>query len=271
MVYKSLLKILFLWTVVNTSLCCKSDTVSNTDMTYSVVLIVGQSNTHSGIGLNTELDTAEEGIVQLGRFGTDDMQIISAVEPLQHHTKDDNKIGFGLTYAKLLKEHLNSSRQILLVPCGFGGTGFRDSHWNQGDYLYSDAVNRVRSIINSNPGSELTSILWHQGESDIGSPSYEADLDNFIINLRSDLNVPNVPFILGGMVPYWVDQAIERVQQQTLIMNVVNRHPFVGYANPELPFRIQKEDNLVDEIHYDAAGQRELGRRYFSEYLLLTD
>lgn len=238
---------------------------------YSIVLIVGQSNTHSGIGLNNEIDTTEDGISQLGRFDEDDMQIVSASEPLHHHTKDDNKIGFGLTFAKLLKEFSDKPSRILIIPCGYGGTGFRDNHWNQGDYLYVDAVNRVTTVIKNNPGSELTSILWHQGESDVGSPYYEANLDDFIINIRNDLNAEKVPFIVGGMVPFWVDQNIERIQQQQIIMNVVNRHNYIGYADPELPFRIEKQDNFIDIIHYDAEGQRELGKRYFNEYILFSD
>ena len=88
-------------------------------------MVVGQSNTHAGIGLNPELDGSVDGISQLGRFGNDDMQIIRAEEPLQHHTKDDNKIGFGLTFAKLLKEYLDYPNQIIIIPCGFGGTGFQ--------------------------------------------------------------------------------------------------------------------------------------------------
>lgn len=253
--------------------CSKNKILVNetAQVQYSIILIVGQSNTHSGIGLDSKLDTTEDGISQLGRFGTDNMQIISASEPLHHHTKDDNKIGFGLTFAKLLKEFSDHHSRILIIPCGYGGTGFRDDHWNEGDYLYVDAVNRVKTVIENNPESVLTSILWHQGESDVGSPSYETDLDNFIINIRNDLNAANVPFIVGGMVPFWVDQTVERIQQQHLIMTVANRHNYIGYANPELPFRIEKQDNFFDVIHYDAEGQRELGKRYFDEYILLAD
>ena len=268
--FRMFLRILFLFTLMTLS-GCKDGSILNNEAQYSIVLIVGQSNTHAGIGMNRELDGSVDGISQLGRFGNDDMQIIRAEEPLQHHTKDDNKIGFGLTFAKLLKEYLDYPNQIILIPCGFGGTGFQGNHWNKGDYLYSDAVKRVRTVIDNIPGSELTSILWHQGESDVGSPSYETDLDNFILNLRTDLDAIETPFIVGGMVPFWVDQTTERIEQQQIIMNVVNRHENIGYANPELPFRIEKPDNLVDVIHYDAAGQRELGKRYFNEYYSLVD
>ena len=128
------------------------------------------------------------------------MQIISASEPLQHHTKDDNKIGFGLTYAKLLKEFSDLPSRILIIPCGYGGTGFRDNHWNQGDYLYNDAVTRVVADKENNPESVFFKSS-QDAQSDVGSPSYETDLDNFIINIRNDLNATNVPFIVAGRFP----------------------------------------------------------------------
>ena len=49
-----------------------------------IILVIGQSNTHAGIGFDVELDKPVKGIKQLGRFGTDNMKIIEAVEPIQH-------------------------------------------------------------------------------------------------------------------------------------------------------------------------------------------
>ncbi|MEL0239133.1 MAG: sialate O-acetylesterase [Gammaproteobacteria bacterium] len=257
-------KLLFLIPLIMFS-CSKE----KNEPTNYVVLIVGQSNTHAGIGYDSELDKTVDGIKQLGRFGNDNMKIIDATEPLHNHTASENKIGFGLTFSKLLKNYLKTEKNIILVPCGFGGTGFSQNNWNKGDELYSDAVARVKYVMENNPGSELTAMLWHQGESDVGSMSYENDLDNFINDIRNDLNAFDIPFILGGMVPFWVDKYDLRIKQQEIISNTVNRLNLIGYANPELPFRIEKQDNLFDEIHFDAVGQRELGKRYFSEYIRL--
>ena len=257
-------KLLFLFALIMFS-CSKE----KNEPTNYVVLIVGQSNTHAGIGYDSELDKTVDGIKQLGRFGNDNMKIIDATEPLHNHTASKNKIGFGLTFSKLLKNYLKTEKNIILVPCGFGGTGFAQNNWNKGDELYTDAIARVKHVIENNQGSELTAILWHQGESDVGSLSYENDLDNFINDIRNDLNAFEIPFILGGMVPFWVDKYDLRIKQQEIISNTVNRLNLIGYANPELPFRIEKQDNLFDEIHFDAVGQRELGKRYFSEYIRL--
>ena len=261
--------LLLLFTLI--TLSCSPNKVSSekNEPTNYIVLIVGQSNTHYGIGYDFELDKSVENIKQLGRFGNDNMKIIDAKEPLHHHTSGENKIGFGLTFSKLLKNYLNTKKNIILVPCGFGGTGFAKNNWNKGDELYSDAVIRVKHIVENYQDSELTAILWHQGESDVGSMSYENDLDNFINDIRNDLNAFDVPFILGGMVPFWVDKNEERIKQQEIISNTVKRHNLIGYADPELPFRIEKEDNFFDQIHFDAVGQRELGKRYFNEYLRL--
>ena len=60
--------------------------------TNYIILIVGQSNTHYGIGYDFELDKSVENIKQLGRFGNDNMKIIDAKEPLHHHTIEFSNI-----------------------------------------------------------------------------------------------------------------------------------------------------------------------------------
>ena len=238
---------------------------------YNVILIAGQSNTHYGTGFEPNLDCSIDGIKQLGRFGDDNMKVVDAVEPLQYNSREVNRIGFGLTYAKLLQEYLNDNKKIIIIPCAYWGTGFQDNHWNKGNGLYEDAVNRVKYVMSHNPESKLVSILWHQGEEDIGFSNYQNDLDDFIVNIRTDLQADSIPFIVGGMVPFWVNKSYIRKKHQLIISNSVNRHRCVGYADPELPFVIEKDNNIVDEIHYNSKGQRELGRRYFEEFKKLIE
>jgi len=235
---------------------------------YNIILIAGQSNTHSGAGLDSKIDTAFTGVTQLGRFNGQDMKVVKAIEPLDHHTSKANKIGFGLTFANLFKENfLTRGDTLIIVPCGYGGTGFSDDRWNKGNDLYNDAVKRVKYIQNKYKGSKLQAILWHQGERDINYNLYEASLTTFIENIRADLQSPDVPFILGGMVPYWVNQKQARVRQNAIIASMPYKLCNIGYADPTQPFTIEKEYNTTNAIHFNAAGQRELGKRYFSEYV----
>lgn len=255
---------------------CERTTVDRCDpgQVYApkIILIAGQSNTHFGLGQDDQLDAEAPNIYQLGR-STFDNCVIVAAEPLHHHSGSPDRIGFGLTFAKLLSAHHGHNTDIILVPCGFGGTGFADNRWNKGNDLYIDAVVRTNSLRSKYPEGEVVAILWHQGETDVflENQNYQQDLDSFIVDLRADISADSVPFILGGMVPYWVAQDLPRQNFQQLIKQTPQRIGMTGYADPEVPTMITKPDDTFDEIHFDAAGQRELGQRYFQQYLELTE
>lgn len=233
---------------------------------YDIIIIAGQSNTHGGTRLDIFKDKPEKNIFQLGRFSLYNYTIIKAQEPLHHHTASHHRIGFGLTFAKLYKklEQPNKS-PILIIPCGFGGTSLKNGWVINGD-LYQDMIDRYLFIVDKYPNSKLKALLWHQGEADIGNSNYSTLLDNFIKQTRIDLK-EDIPFIVGGMLPSWVKQNKERLIIQNIIKETPNRVHNTGYANPESPFIITKKRDLNDKIHYDAKGQRELGRRYFQAYL----
>lgn len=236
---------------------------------FLVFVIAGQSNTNSGKGFDSKLDQPDSNILQLGRNFPYDYLIIPAKEPLQHHTSNKSQIGFGLTFAKLYNDSLNPEKKpILIIPCGYGGTSLQND-WTFDGKLYTDMIERVEQTLQKFPNSTIKGLLWHQGESDTGNSNYSTLLDDFILQTRKDLGI-NMPFIVGGMVPYWVNQDPNRITQQNIIKNTPNRIDNVGYADPEEPFIITKNDDLIDEIHYDAPGQRELAKRYFTAYLNLT-
>lgn len=239
---------------------------------FDIILIIGQSNTHYGIGLDSALDYSDARIKQLGRFDDRDLQIVDAVEPLDHQTRIDGRIGFGITFSKFYADTLiDNISKILIIPCGYAGTGFNDHHWNKGDDLYTDAIERVEHVFKTYPGSDLKVILWHQGEDDLNDPDYQTKLDAMILNIRNDLNLPDVPFILGGMVPYFAGINEVTMHQQNIIKETTQRIVQTGYADPSIPFIISKANNEYDYLHFDAAGQREMGKRYFKEYVRLLN
>lgn len=247
---------------------CNFETYDNTP--YEIIIVAGQSNTHAGLTLDRKIDIADKNTFQLGRFSIYDYLIIPANEPLHHHTIQDDKNGFALTFSKLLNDYEKNGNPKLIIPCGSGGTSI-PRKWNKEGFLYNDLIDRTKFVIKKFPKSEIKLILWHQGEADVGNPNYTNLLDTFIQNIRSDLNTKDLPFIVGGMVPFWVSQKSFRIEQQTIIKNTPLRIENTAYADPEIPFIIEKEDNTFDEIHYSAEGQRELGRRYFNAYLDLVN
>lgn len=235
---------------------------------FDIFIVAGQSNTNSGVGLDFKLDQPDSNTFQLGRNIPYDYLIIPAKEPLQHHTSNKGQIGFALSFTKHYNQNLNPQRRnILIIPCGYGGTSLKDE-WTFDEYLYNDMIERATKTLKKFSNSTIKAILWHQGESDTGDKNYAELLDNFIKQTRTDLN-QNVPFIVGGMVPYWVNSSQQNINQQNIIKDTPNRVENVEYADPEIPFVIKKVDDSVDAIHYDAPGQRELGKRYFTAYQTL--
>ncbi len=247
---------------------CNFESYNDETISYDIIIVAGQSNTHSGYPIDIESDISNGDVFQLGRFSTSNYTIIPANEPLHHHTINSVKIGFALPFAKLYNKDNNDSNPLLIIPCGWSGTSIRKD-WYIDGYLYNDLITRARFILEKFPKSKIKLILWHQGESDVGSQNYDELIDNFIKNIRKDLHKENLPFIVGGMVPYWVKQNNDRIHLQDIIKKTPYRVENTAYADPETPFVIEKDDNSFDEIHYSAEGQRELGKRYFNAYLNL--
>lgn len=234
---------------------------------YDVIIVMGQSNTLAGSGYDSILDKGHPRIFQLGRR-EHELDVIEAKEPLDHHEYLPGFIGFAMTFGKwYASTFLASDRNILIIPCGQGGSGFDDHRWNRGDDLYVDAVMRTNYVLERFPGSNLKTVLWHQGEDDVDSPYFQEKLDSMIVNFRRDVpNAKDIPFILGGMVPYWSDQSDVRRLHECILKTTPDRISLTAYADPRIPCRIVKTDDAKDEIHYNAEGARLLGYRYFDAY-----
>ena len=235
---------------------------------FDIFVVMGQSNTLVGPGYDSILDHGHPRIFQFGRYQENDLKVISSRDPLENHDIIENNVGFAMTFSKwYVYELLSSDRNLMIIPCGKGGSGFADGGWNRGNDLYADAVMRINHVLNSYPDSEIKAILWHQGEDDVDNSSYQSALDSMIVNLRKDCKTDYViPFVLGGMVPFWVDQSENRRILECIIKDTPNRISQCSFADPRDPCRISKEHDEVDDIHYDAMGQRILGVRYFRAY-----
>lgn len=249
----------------------KSKEDAGQQIEFDIFLVIGQSNVFNGYKVDYTLDKTDSRIKQLGRYGTKNYQIIEAKDPLDHFTKVDDRNGFVLTFSLLYLQHYwEGNRKVLLIPAAENGSSFRYKRWNKGDTLYNDVVARTRYVLDKFPGSKVKGFLWHQGESDVyWGRDYAGLLDRMISNMRYDIAGSagdSIPFIVGGFVPYWVDKYPAAKITDSVISETAGRLPFIGYASARVPFIIQKPVNYIDEIHFDAAGQRELGKRYFEAY-----
>lgn len=241
------------------------------DEPYLVVAVLGQSNAHgAGVGLDRDgLDAPHPRVHQWAASGRSKNTVVAGSSPLFHEVPS-KAVGFGPTFAGLLADA--TGRPVLLVPYARGDSGFARIHgisWDPSDTgarvnLFRDAMTRIRSGLNIVPGNELAAVLWHQGESDVPlltGPAYAEKLDLLIDSVRAEFG--DVPFVLGQMVP----EEIEGGHPNYPVIDAVHadtprRRGSVAYV----PGPRSLYNSATEKIHYNAAGQRELGRRMWDAF-----
>ena len=244
---------------------------------YQVVPILGQSNAFGmGVGLDPHgLDEPHPNVHQWAMCGRSKGTAVLAADPLLHEIPSKG-VGFGVSFGRLLADATN--RHVLLVPAARGDTSFTPKNgytWDLADRktrrnLYREATKAIDDALRRFPGSEVAAILWHQGETDVPltpGPRYLSKLDATIDDLRQRYG-EDVPFVIGQMVPDEMRQGhpdypiIDAVHADT-----PNRRPRVLF--------VEGPDGCINggmvkgrlDTHYNAEGQRELGRRMWQAYL----
>ncbi len=269
---------------------------------YDVILVIGQSNTHQGEGLSQSLDAENPRIHQVcnprhpdsrcirptGNPSVGAYKIGRSIEPLAHHTLNDNKVGFALSFAKKYITTIPNHRKVLIIPAGFGGSGFLNTQaqysWDRhdpdgtgegnapiplhiADGLYDYAVSRTEAAIHARE-NRLVAVLWNQGENDTNNEYYLTDLKRMINNMRHDLEAYEVPFITGGLSPAQTKPITENLNKFiTACLNYTAFAPSRAENMGTTSYANALTANNGDLIHINAAGQREFGTRYFNAYL----
>ena len=184
-----------------------ADSISS--LPYDVILLVGQSNMQ---GRGAQMLDRDEwpGIDQFPAANKPDAgRIVPAVDPLQHTGTiiESTPASLAIPFAREYRL-ANPGRRVLLVPAAAGSTAFSSTngmHWDwtvtSGQPLAPRAVQHCKdALAAAGPSARFAGILWHQGEGDLSiSSQYAAKLDGLINYLRSELNAPDVPVVVGQM------------------------------------------------------------------------
>ena len=225
-----------------------------------IFLLIGQSNM-VGRGIAEPQD--RQPIPRVFAMNKD-LQWQPAADPL-HWDNVNAGVGMGCSFARWLARE-NPTAQIGLVPAAVGGTSLLQ--WSPGDALYTEALRRLRAAL---PSGKLRGILWHQGEADskdmATASNYLPRLGLFIGNLRDDVGVPDVPFVVGEIGEFLYARkaggyplALAINEQLALTPVSIYRMAFASSAGL---------GHIGDELHFNAESQREFGRRYALAFLSL--
>jgi hypothetical protein len=231
---------------------------------FEIILLVGQSNMAGRAPLTDADKQPDPRVLVLNRLD----QWYNQGEPIHYDKPQVLGVGPGFTFAKLLADK-EPGVTIGLVPCAYGGTTM--AQWDPKakgsstklyppDNLYDNAIRRAKIAMQS---GTLVAILWHQGESDAGkgAETYAARLTTLAGEFRTDLGLPNVPFIAGeiGYFGYAAHPLSQTINQQ--IDTLPTLVPNSGVASA---------DGLTDKgdhLHFSNESQKTLAQRYLDAYL----
>lgn len=181
----------------------------------------------------------------------------------------------AISFAQRMLAELPPDENILIVAAARGGTGLVDSDdpWNSrgsSPTSYQNMITLANNILANLPAnSTFEGVLWGQGESD-RRPTIEADyaapFSNLVDDARTDLGVPDLPFVLLGPNPDDPEPnqlgfitAQERLDQDS------------GHATAKPGvFYVARPSGFIDPqdaTHPTAEGQRAAGLKAANEYL----
>lgn len=177
-------------------------------------------------------------------------------------------LGPGDWFAKTMADTWTDA-QIGLIPVAISGVDidffrkgvtskrrreFQIPPDNQRESAYDLIVERAKL---AQQRGRIRGILFHQGESDTGQTVWLDKVAEIVANLREDLELDaaEVPFVAGEL-PYEGCCASHNSIINQLPSRIPNAH-VVSAAG----------QGMKDRFHFNAAGQREMGKRYAAAFL----
>ena len=171
------------------------------------------------------------------------------------------EVAFGRAIADALP-----GDDIYLVKYAADGTALYNDWSPSGGPQYNAFMNTTGAALanldNAGVQYEISGMLWMQGESDAveqQGPAYEANLRNFIADMRTRFDTPEMPFVIGRVLSYYGGSnghaAIVRAAQVTVADTTAN----VSWIDTD---SFSVVDPVSNPGHYGTSGQLDLGNGF---------
>lgn len=231
---------------------------------FQIFILAGQSNMAGRGKVDEEGRTPKPRVFALNK----ENQWQPAVDPL-HWDKPAAGVGLGRKFGEIIAEK-DPGISVGLVPTACGGSPI--TTWAPGQSWaqtksnpWDDCIARTKRAMQD---GTLKAILWHQGESDSNAkdaPLYEKRLEDLITRFRTELNAPELPFIIGQIgrfpaKPWDANREAVNAAQQAVAKKMKNVR-FVP---------IEGETSVGDNLHFDTASQRRFAQGYAEAYLAMV-
>ncbi len=232
------------------------------DQTVWIYLMAGQSNMAGRSAVEAQDTISNPRILSIDSKGN----WVLAKEPL--HFYENRGLDCGLSFAQEMLKHVPDSVTIALVPCAVGGSSIyqwlEDSE-HRGVKLLSNFKQKVDL---AKTRGEIKGILWHQGESNANEkdiPVYNKAINSLFDIFRAEVGNADLPIVMGELGRF--AQPEEKALRFQGINEVIR---YVAENNKNTYWVSSKGlDHKGDNLHFNSAAQRTLGKRY-AEVILNT-
>ena len=227
-------------------------------------LLIGQSNM-AGRGFVNEVEPIINNKIKVLRNGR--------WQPMYVPINCD-RVASGISLAESFADAYANDHdvEVGLITCADGGTSLEQ--WKEGGLLYDNAICQARLAQRT---STIAGVLWHQGESDCRKGLYDTYAERFeriMAAFRRDLDLCDVPFILGGLGDFlkncnlksrWNLERETYIYVNEALKKIAVNNVMTGFVSAE---------NLsanADNLHFNAKSLREFGIRYYQEFCRLEN
>ena len=190
-------------------------------------------------------------------------ELVYAKEPLHWYEPVRTGLDCGLSFAQTLLESVPDNVSLLILPTAIGGSSIQQ--W-LGDSIYHDVQllsNFKEKVAIGKKYGNIKGILWHQGESDAnerGIAMHQRNLSQLTGTFRTIVQNPSLPIIMGELGSFSTSNANWQLINKAIRSNASGDN-YTSVIN------MQDLKTKGDNIHFNAAGQREIGKRFAKEYL----
>lgn len=262
---------------------------------YDIIVVFGQSNS-TAAGQGSYYDplqspTVDSRIMQLGRYGDHQLQIIpalqtfgsKAVECLEAWrvsacTTATDRHGFIIAFARrYVVNKLATGRKVLIVSAGLGATSVLQ--WNgslvtvpESALLYSDMVGRLKYLL-SIKGNRLISLNFSLLETDflfakagahgMTAERFGNELRKLFANLRDEF--PNAPIITTKMTPKWFAGNAVKAAIESELVSATRAFGGRVTGTPGLTSNPEPEP-----MHFNAQSMRILGQQHWDAWVKIA-
>tara|TARA_R110000868_G_scaffold108065_1_gene295309 strand:+ start:10937 stop:11776 length:840 start_codon:yes stop_codon:yes gene_type:complete len=222
-----------------------------------IFLMAGQSNMAGRGGIELQDLVSNERIIAINSRN----QWVGAKEPLHFYEPNAAGLDCGMSFAQELLAKVPDSVTIALVPCAVGGSSvfqWVDNEEHRGVALLSNFYQKVAL---ARKKGVIKGIIWHQGESNANAgdlPNYSDALLGVFTKFRVAVTNDDLPIVMGELGRF------ARPEEKAAYFDDINTILAQIEEGDDSLFLVSSEglDHRGDNLHFNSAAQRELGKRY---------